>query len=143
VQAAIHVMVGHRYKEVTDEVLLYALGFWGEEEAQSIDANLRDRLLSSPRARELAHLKPPEMTLKEFREKFGGTGSDDDERLLHYFAGEDAVTAMRAAGAPKDYTGSSMPLVQLIEQLAKREQTARVYIARNGLRLRAERRSPS
>ena len=49
VQAAINVMVGERYKQVTDEVLLYALGFWGEEEAESIEANLKDRLLSSPR----------------------------------------------------------------------------------------------
>ena len=30
VQAAINVMVGQRYQEVTDEVLLYALGHWGE-----------------------------------------------------------------------------------------------------------------
>ena len=44
VQAAINVMVGARYREITDEVLLYALGFWGEEEAQCIDANLKDRL---------------------------------------------------------------------------------------------------
>ena len=141
VQAAINVMVGKRYKEVTDEVLLYALGHWGEEEAQSIEANLKDRLLSSPRARELARLEPPEMTLKEFREKFGG--ADDDDRLLHYFAGEDAVTAMRAAGGPKDHAGASMPLVKLIEQLAKRAQTARLHITRNGLHLRAERRNTS
>src|SRR6476659_3222891 len=45
VQAAINVIVGARYQEVTDEVLLYTLGFWGEEEAQAIDATLKDRLL--------------------------------------------------------------------------------------------------
>jgi len=139
VQAAINVMVGERYKEVTDEVLLYALGFWGEEEAQSIEANLKDRLLSNPRARELGNLKPPEMSLSEFREKFDGAGISDDERLLHYFAGTDAVTTMRAAGAPDDYTSSSTPLLMLIEQLAKRKNAARVYIARNGFRLRMER----
>ena len=44
VQAAINVMVGARYQEVTDEVLLYALGYWGEEEAESIDANLQRSL---------------------------------------------------------------------------------------------------
>jgi oxaloacetate decarboxylase alpha subunit len=143
VQAAINVMVGERFKEVTDEVLLYALGHWGEEEAQSIEPNLKDRLLTSPRARELARLKRPEMTLKEFREKFGCAGINDDDRLLHYFAGEDAVTAMRAAGAPKDYASSSMPLVKLIEQLAKRKRAARVHITRAGLHLRAERRSTS
>ena len=56
VQAAINVMVGERYKEVTDEVLLYALGAWGAEEADSIEANLKDRLLERPRAKELAKL---------------------------------------------------------------------------------------
>ena len=141
VQAAINVMVGKRYREVTDEVLLYALGFWGEEEAQAIDANLKDRLLSSPRARELAGLRPPEMPLKEFREKFGGSAVSDDDRLLHYFAGADAVAAMRAAGAPDDYSGASMPLIALIEQLAKRKQATHVSITRNGFSLRARRGS--
>jgi oxaloacetate decarboxylase alpha subunit len=141
VQAAINVMVGERYKEVTDEVLLYALGFWGEEEAQSIEAGLKDRLLSSPRAKELANLRPPEMSLKEFREKFGGSGVSDDDRLLHYFAGEDALRAMRAAGTPGDYSTTSTPLLVLIEQLAKRKQATRVHIARNGFSLRMERGS--
>jgi oxaloacetate decarboxylase alpha subunit len=141
VQAAVNVMVGARYKEVTDEVLLYALGFWGDEEAQSIEANLKDRLLSSPRARELARSQRPEMTLKEFRAKFGGAGVNDDDRLLRYFAGEDAVLAMRGAGALKRQTGASLPLIKLIEQLAQRKQAAHIQITHNGLRLRAERHS--
>jgi oxaloacetate decarboxylase (Na+ extruding) subunit alpha len=139
VQAAINVMVGRRYKEVTDEVLLYALGFWGDEEARSIDANLKDRLLGSARSKELAGLKPPELSLKDFRAKFGGAGVSDDDRLLHYFAGEDAVKSLRAAGAPQDYVGSSLPLVQLIEHLTKRKQATRVYISRKEFRLRMER----
>ena len=141
VQAAINVMVGQRYKEVTDEVLLYALGFWGEEEAQSIEANLKDRLLSSPRAKELTRVKLPETSHKDFRERFGGAGVNDDDRMLHYFAGADAVTAMRAAGAPEDYTSASSPLLALIEQLARRKQATRVHIARNGFSLRLERGS--
>lgn len=138
VQAAINVMVGARYREVTDEVLLYALGFWGAEEAESIDGNLKDRLLGSPRARELARIKAPEMSLAEFREKFAGMS--DDDRLLSYFAGEDAVAAMRAAGAPADYTDSSIPLVNLIEQLSKRKETSHIYIKRGALTVRLERR---
>jgi oxaloacetate decarboxylase (Na+ extruding) subunit alpha len=140
VQAAINVIVGERYKEVTDEVLLYALGFWGDEEAQSIEPNLRDRLLSSPRAKELAHLKPPEMSLDEFRRKFGGHSIGDDDLLLNYFAGIDAVTAMKAAGAPKDYATTSMPLLDLIEEIGKRKTPVHVYIKRDGLTLRMERR---
>ncbi len=140
VQAAINVMVGDRYKEVTDEVLLYALGFWGDEEAESIETNIKDRLLASPRAKELAGLKPPEMSLKNFRHKFGGAGASDDDKLLNFFAGEDAVAAMKAAGAPKDYVISSTPLVTLIEQIAKRKGHVQVYIKRNGVTLRLARR---
>jgi len=140
VQAAINAMVGARYKEVTDEVLLYTLGFWGEEEARSIDVNLKDRLLNLPRAKELAKLEPPEMSVKEFRAKLGGAGVSDDQRLLRYFAGEDAVAAMKAAGPGQDYAQTSKPLITLIEQITKRKDSARVYIKRNGLTLRLERR---
>jgi len=138
VQAAINVMVGARYREVTDEVLLYALGFWGEEEAQSIEANLKDRLLSSPRARELAKLTFPEMSLAEFREKFAGV--NDDDKLLNFFAGAEAVAAMKAAGAPKDFGATTTSLVTLIEQIAKRKGPMQVYIKRDGLTLKVERR---
>jgi oxaloacetate decarboxylase (Na+ extruding) subunit alpha len=140
VQAAINVMVGQRYKEVTDEVLFYALGFWGDEEAQSIDANLKDRLLNTPRAKELAQLKPSEMSLKSFREKFGGSGVSDDDRLLRYFAGDEAVAAMRVAGPAKEYAPSSTSLLTLIEEISKRRNSTQVYVKRNGLSLRLERR---
>ena len=140
VQAAINVMVGERYKEVTDEVLLYALGFWGEEEAQSIDANLRDRLFARPRARELAKLRLPEISLKEFRAKFGGDSVSDDDKLLNFFAGADAVALMKAAGAPKDYAAASTPLMTLIQQIAQRRDPVQIYIKRNGLTLRMGRR---
>lgn len=140
VQAAINVMVGARYKEVTDEVLLYALGFWGEEEARSIDANLKDRLLAMPRARELAKLRPPEMSLQEFRARFGGDSVSDDDKLLNFFAGADAVAIMKAAGAPKDYISSSTPLVTLIQQIARRREPVQIYIRRSGMTLRMERR---
>jgi hypothetical protein len=84
------------------------------------------------------------MSLKEFRKKFDGATITDDDRLLHYFAGEDAVGAMRAAREPNDYASASTPLLKLIEQLAKRQKAARIYIRRNGLSLRMERaRVPS
>ena len=140
VQAAINVMVGERYKQITDEVLLYALGFWGDEEAQSIEANVKDRLLSSPRAKELAKQKPSEMSLEEFRRKFGGASVSDDDKLLNYFAGADAVAAMKTASASAAPVRASAPLVSLIEQITKRKGAAQVYIKRNGLTLRLARR---
>ena len=79
------------------------------------------------------------MSLKDFRANFGGPGMNDDELLLRSFAGEEAVAALRGAGAPTDYASSSAPLLLLIEQLAKRKTPASVYIERAGLHLRMER----
>ncbi len=141
VQAAINVMVGARYQEVTDEVLLYALGAWGDEEARGIEPNLRDRLLGTPRARELAKLKPPELSVKDFRARFGGPRISDDDKLLRYFAGDEAVAALKSAGAPKAYPAGLTPLVALIEQLSRRATPARIYIRRPGLSVRLEQRA--
>ena len=58
-QAALNVMAGERYKQVSDEIIKYALGFWGKEDSDAIDPNIRDRILSLPRAKELADLEPP------------------------------------------------------------------------------------
>jgi oxaloacetate decarboxylase alpha subunit len=140
VQAAVNVMVGERYKEVTDEVLLYALGLWGEEEAESIEPNLKDKLLDRPRAKELSKLKAPEMTRKEFREKFGGPGVSDDEAILRYFAGEEYVTAMKAAGPVREYTSGRSPLLRLIEELIKRNNSRQIYIRHGNLTVRLENR---
>lgn len=139
VQAAINVMVGERYKQVTDEVLLYALGFWGREEAESMEANLKDRLLSSPRAKELAKAKSPKMTVKQFRAKFGGAGVSDDEAILRFFAGAEQVDAMKAAGPVKEYRPAERPLVALIEELAKRKDSHQVYIKRGDLTVQLRR----
>ena len=139
VQAAINVMVGERYKEVTDEVLLYALGFWGEEEAESIEANLKDRLLSSPRAKELKKTKTPKITLKQFRAKFGGAAVSDDEAILRFFAGESFVDTMKAAGQVKEYRPAERPLIALIEELAKRKDSHQVYIKRGDLTVQLRR----
>jgi len=126
VQAAMNVIQGERYKSIPDEVVQYALGLWGEEESSSMDPNIRDRILGTARAAELANWRPPEPSLKELRRKYGGPGVSDDELLLRYFAGEDEVNAMRAvraSGAPSD---RKHPMMGLVEQLAR--QAAFNYI---------------
>ena len=141
VQAAINVIVGQRYKEVTDEMIQYALGHWGEEEARSIDANLRDKILSRPRAQELAKWKLPEISVKEFRAKFGGDAVSDDEKILRYFAGEDYVARMKKSAPAKDYSSTSTPLITLISSLAQRKDTRQVFIQRKDFSLRLAQRS--
>ena len=54
-QAAINVITGERYKEVTDQTILYALGYWGGDEAiEAMEPDVRDRILARPRAREIS-----------------------------------------------------------------------------------------
>ena len=45
-QAAINVITGERYKEVTDQSIQYALGHWGKEAPAVMDANVKDKILS-------------------------------------------------------------------------------------------------
>jgi oxaloacetate decarboxylase alpha subunit len=139
-QAAINVILGERYKEVTDEVIQYTLGLWGKEESSSVDPDVKDKILSRSRAREMAGWEPPEPSLKEMRRKLGGRGISDDDLLLRYFAGEDEVAAMRAAAQPKDYISARRPLVALIGELTQRTDCRHITIQKGDLSLHLEKR---
>ncbi|MBI5911571.1 MAG: biotin carboxyl carrier protein [Betaproteobacteria bacterium] len=135
VQATMNVISGERYKLVSDEVIQYALGFWGEEECSSIVPNVRDRILDRHRARELAQWQPPQPNLNEVRREYGGAGVSDDEMLLRYFAGEDQVAAMRAAGPSKKHDGTGHSLVSLIEELTKRTKFNYIQVQKGAMSL--------
>jgi chorismate synthase len=76
-----------------------------------------------------------------FIEKFGGDSVSDDDKLLNFFAGAEAVAAMKAASAPKVYPSSAgTPLVALIEQLSRRKGATQIYVKREGFSLRLERK---
>jgi oxaloacetate decarboxylase alpha subunit len=137
-QAAINVILGERYKEVTDEVIQYVLGLWGEEESSSVDPDVKDKILSRSRAKEMAKWIPPEPSLKEMRRKLGGRGVSDDELLLRYFAGEGEVAVMRAAPPPRDYVSAKSPLVALIGELTQRADCHHIYIRKGDLSLYLE-----
>jgi oxaloacetate decarboxylase alpha subunit len=134
-QAAINVITGQRYKEVTDQAIQYALGHWGREAPIVMDANVKDTILSRPRAKEWAGWTPPDLTLEEVRRKFGGTGVSDEELVLRVIAGGSAVQAMLAAGAPKEYVSAGAPLIQLLGELIKRSDYRRIRIQKNNLTL--------
>lgn len=130
-QAAMNVMLGERYREVPDEVIQYALGFWGEEASSSIDPGVKDKILARPRARELSHWEIPEPSIEEVRQKLGGAGVSDDELLLRYVVGEKEIEAMRAAGPVKEYSIEA-PLLSLIREVAGRRDCTRIYIEKKG-----------
>jgi hypothetical protein len=56
-------------------------------------------------------------------------------------AGEAAVKAMLAAGAPREYVSAGLPLIKLIGELTKRKDCNQVYIRKGDFTLRLEKQS--
>jgi oxaloacetate decarboxylase (Na+ extruding) subunit alpha len=139
-QAAINIITGERYKEVTDQSIQYALGHWGKEAPLVMNADVKDKILNRPRAKEWQGWTPPDLSLREVREKFGGGGISDEELILRVIAGEAAVKTMLAAGAPKEYLSAANPLVKLIGELTQRRECNQVYIQKGNLTLRLEKK---
>jgi oxaloacetate decarboxylase alpha subunit len=135
-QAAMNVIVGERYKEVADQTIQYALGLWGMEAISSMDPDVRDKILSRPRAKEWARWEVPEPSIQEVRRQFEGAGISDEELLLRIYAGgEEAVKAMRAAGPPKEYLDARRPLIKLIGELTRMTEFKKIYIRKGELSL--------
>ena len=78
-QALENVVSGERYKHVTDEVIKYILGFYGEP-AGPINQNVKDKIMSAPRAKVLANWQPQGRfkPLEEIRNEIGPDFSDDE-----------------------------------------------------------------
>ena len=133
-QAALHVATGERYKVVIDELIRFAQGTYGEDSGYLwMDQNLKDRLVSSGRAKELAILDArtaEEMTLPELRAKLGGPGVSDEELLMRcIMQGTHEIDAMRAAGPPRRYT-SDMPLLALVRELNRHSAVRYIRVQR-------------
>ncbi len=130
-QAAINVIVGERYAQVTDQSILYALGLWGEEGSRLMNPEVKDRILDRPRARELAKWEPPQPSIAEIRKSFE-PGLSDDDLLLRWLVTRDEFNAMRAAGPATPYTGNGV--LGLLQNL-RGHKANHVYIGKPGLKL--------
>ncbi len=145
-QAALNVATGERYKVVVDELIRFAQGVYGEDSGYLwMDENLKDRFASSSRAKELALLddRPPDQrSMEELRASLGGAGISDEELIMRsIMQGTREIDAMRAAGAPKRYFTSDMPVVALLEQLNKQSKVRYVSIQRGSETVVLQRRS--
>jgi oxaloacetate decarboxylase alpha subunit len=140
-QAAINIMTGERYKEVTDQVIQYALGLWGQEGAQYMDTEIKAKILNRARARELENFEVPEISLEDVRKQYGGPGLSDEELLLRYYAGPEFVEALKTAPPRKEYLDARKPLVKLVEELVNKRDAGHVYIRRDDFTLSAGRRA--
>jgi oxaloacetate decarboxylase alpha subunit len=112
-QAAVNIQLG-RYKQVIDGLTQLALGFWGKEASDVIDPNIKDRIMSLPKAKQLLNWDPPEPTIEKVRQELGGIGVSDDELLLRFMTrNEVAIKKMREAGPVNEYT---TPVAKILSQ---------------------------
>jgi oxaloacetate decarboxylase alpha subunit len=137
-QAAINVILSERYKEVTDQVIQYALGLWGKEGSDYMDPAVKAKILNRPRAREIEKMEHPEPTLAEVRRQYGGAHLSDEELLLRYYAGPEFVDALKTAPARKEYLNARKPLVRLVEEIGKKK-LGHVYIRKGDFSLTIQR----
>ena len=138
-QAAINVIVGERYKEVTDQIIQYALGYWGKEGADLMAPEVKAKILDRPRAKEWAERQPPEPTIAEIRKKMNAEHVSDEDLLLRWNLAVDEIEAMRVAGAPKEYLTARQPLVTLIDALSKRKDYRQIVIQKGDMVLSLQR----
>jgi oxaloacetate decarboxylase alpha subunit len=132
-QAAINVATGERYKVVIDELIRFAQGVFGEDSGYTwMDQNLKDTWLALPRAKELAALgKRPieDISLEECRRQLGGAGIGDEELMMRaIMGGAQEIEAMVAAGPPKRYLTSDMPLVTLLDEVKKHRRIRYIQV---------------
>jgi oxaloacetate decarboxylase alpha subunit len=116
--AVLNIVTGKRYSVVPDEVVQYAAGFYGDPVAP-IDGDVMDRIMATPRAREIVG-NPPEQPDREELHRRHGTGGDDDELLLRALVPAADIDRMRAAGPPRrDYPTLSSPELDQVSRLLK------------------------
>lgn len=127
-QALMNVISGERYSTTIDELALYVLGAYGQPPAP-IDPDVKDRILETPRGRELAGWTRPEMTLDEVRIEYAGTTDiADDELLRLHFAPPEDVAATAAAGPMRrDYAFTVRP-AELMSQLLEAKEARRISL---------------
>jgi oxaloacetate decarboxylase alpha subunit len=140
-QAAINVIIGERYKEVTDQVIRYALGHFGEEAVTAMDQAVRARILDRPRAKEIMAQTREHPTIDDMRRELGGAGVSDEELLLRWLLNREDITAMRAAGPAKDYVTARHPLVKLMVDITQRADCNLIEVSKPGFALKLERKA--
>jgi oxaloacetate decarboxylase alpha subunit len=142
-QAAINVIVGERYREVTDQIIQYALGYWGREGAELMDPAVKAKILDRPRAKEWAGRQPPEPTAQELRKKMNAESVSDEEFLLRWNLSVEEIETMRAAGGPTEYITARQPLVSLIDALAKRNDYRQIVVQKGATVISLKKGAPA
>ena len=132
-QALFNVVGKGRYENVPDQVIRYVLGRFGRPTAP-VDGNARDKILSSPRARELM-AEPPPADLKTLRARFPAQMSDDDFLLRAVMPSEQLDAMIAAAPSHRHYNPDARPLMELLREAVKRRDISHVVIEKPKLKI--------
>lgn len=116
VQAVLNIITDDPYSMVSDEVVHYVLGHYGPVPSP-IDPEVLDKILSSPRAKQIEKWERPDPSLQEVRSRFKA-GISDEELLLRFMMSDEEVEAMLAAGPVRvDRRRSSNSIVESVVDL--------------------------
>ena len=136
-QALFNIIGAERYGNVSDQAIRYVLGKFGRPTVP-VDPNVKDRILSRPRAKELA-AEPAPLPPAELRRRFA-PGISDDEFLLRATMPAEEVDTMLAAGpARSHYNPDVQPLFRLLRGLPKRAAASDLIFDKPGFRLELHR----
>jgi oxaloacetate decarboxylase (Na+ extruding) subunit alpha len=115
IQAVLNVVTGKRYGTVPDEVIQYAAGFYGDPVAP-VDANVLDRIMAAPRAKEVLAHPPESPSLEDLKKQYDT--EDEDELIYRAFLPQANIDKMRAAGpVRRDYPLLSSPELEKVRLL--------------------------
>ena len=132
--SVMNVLGGERYANVPDEVIRYVLGRFGAPPAP-LDENLRDRIMSLSRTRELA-AAPDMPDLTELRRLHGGRGVSDEHLVLRAVMPGEQVDGMIAAGPTRTaYSPTVSAVHRLLGELSKRPDVTQVSIEKPQFKL--------
>jgi len=120
-QAILNISTPERYDVVTDEMIKYVLGHYGEL-AAPVDQAVKDKIMKMPRTQELVDWQPPQATLEQVRAQFDPGLSDEDFLLRALSSNQQAVDEVLAKGPGQyDYPRGDRPVLALIQELTQRK----------------------
>ena len=127
-QAVLNHTSGERYRIVTDEVIKYILGHYGDL-AAPVDPDVKARVMAMPRTQELLDWAPTQRSIEDLRAEYDPDLSDEEFLLRVLSSNQQAVDEVLAAG-PKtyDYPSRDKPILELVQELTGRKDIASISI---------------
>lgn len=134
-QAILNHTTGERYRIVTDEVIKYILGHYGDL-AAPVDPDVRAHVMALPRTRELLHWQPPQRSIEDLRRDYEPDISDDEFLLRALSSNQQAVDEVLAVGPGSyDYPARDKPVLDLVRELTSRKDIASISIQKGDFSL--------